>query len=87
MPTRRVIISVRDGAHARPVAELVRLAQDYDDSITLRTADGVEVDLSSVLAVMNLGLVHGDEVTLSTAKAPAADDVLDALAGVLGRQH
>lgn len=86
MPTRHVIISAHNGVHARPVAELVRLAQAHRDSITLRTATGTQVDLSSVLAVMDLALRQGDEVELSTAESAGAASVLDALTEVLARQ-
>lgn len=87
MPTRHVIISAHNGVHARPVAELVRLAQSHPDAITMRTTDGVEVDLSSVLAVMDLALAQGDEVVLSTGESAEAAVVLDALAEVLTRRE
>ncbi|WP_426181753.1 HPr family phosphocarrier protein [Microbacterium sp. TWP3-1-2b2] len=86
MPTRHVIISAHNGVHARPVAELVRLAQSHRDAIILRTTGGAEVDLSSVLAVMDLGLAQGDEVVLSTAESADAVSVLDALTEVLARR-
>lgn len=86
MASRHVIISAHNGVHARPVAELVRLAQAHDDAITLRTTRGAEVDLSSVLAVMELALAQGDEVMLSTAESAEAGSVLDALAEVLERR-
>jgi phosphotransferase system HPr (HPr) family protein len=86
MPTRHVIISAHNGVHARPVAELVRLAQGHGHPITLRTAEDVEVDLSSVLAVMDLALAQGDEVVLSTPDSPEAGSMLDALAEVLARR-
>ncbi|MCS3844750.1 MULTISPECIES: HPr family phosphocarrier protein [unclassified Microbacterium] len=86
MPTRHVIISAHNGVHARPVAELVRLAQAHEGPIVLRTTSGTEVDLSSVLAVMDLALSRGDEVVLSTAESPTADAVLESLVGVLARQ-
>lgn len=86
MPSRNVIISAHNGVHARPVAELVRLAQGHAHPITLRTSDDIEVDLSSVLAVMDLALAQGDEVVLSTAESPAAASVLDALVAVLARR-
>jgi phosphotransferase system HPr (HPr) family protein len=86
MPTRHVIISAHDGVHARPVAELVRLAQSHRDSITLRTTAGAEVDLRSVLAVMDLALAQGDEVVLSTAESAEAGSVLDAMTEVLARR-
>ncbi|WP_460801804.1 HPr family phosphocarrier protein [Microbacterium sp. GXF6406] len=83
MPVRQVRITVPGGAHARPVAELVRLAAEHSDPVTLRTHDGTVVDLSSVLAVMDLALEIGDEVSLETAPSPEADAVLAALAQAL----
>lgn len=83
MSTRRVVVSAHNGVHARPVAELVRLAQAHGSPITLRTADGSSVDLSSVLAVMDLALAPGDTVVLETRDSDTAEDVLDQLAEVL----
>lgn len=85
MPTRHVTISAHNGVHARPVAELVRLAQSHRHLITLRTTRGAEVDLRSVLAVMELALVEGDEIVLSTAESAEAGSVLDAMTEVLAR--
>jgi phosphocarrier protein HPr len=83
MPIRRLIVSAHNGAHARPVAELVRLAQSHPAPVTLRTADGTTVDLRSVLAVMDLAISSGDAVVLETAASATADAVLDQLAEVL----
>ncbi|MFJ4225547.1 HPr family phosphocarrier protein [Microbacterium sp. NPDC089695] len=83
MPRRHVVISVHNGVHARPVAELVRVVQAHRDTVTLQTSSGVVVDLSSVLAIMDLALAKGDAVVLETAESAGADAVLDTLAGVL----
>lgn len=83
MTTRHVTISAHNGVHARPVAELVRIAQGHPHAVTLRTAAGTTVDLSSVLAVMDLALSAGDAVVLETADAAGAEAVLDTLAEVL----
>lgn len=83
MPTRRVTISAHNGAHARPVAELARLAIAHSAPVTLATVDGAVVDLSSILAVMDLGLAEGDEVLLATKDAENADGILDAMADIL----
>lgn len=83
MPIRRLTVSAHNGVHARPVAELVRLAQSHGSTVTLRTADGTSVDLSSVLAVMDLGIASGDVVVLETAPSDSAEAVLDQLAEVL----
>lgn len=83
MPTRRVTITVADGLHARPVAELARIALAHTAPVTIEAASGAVVNTSSVLAVMDLGLSTGDEVILTTAEHPAADALLEALAAVL----
>ncbi|WP_312169890.1 HPr family phosphocarrier protein [Microbacterium sp.] len=83
MPRRQVIISTHNGVHARPVAELVRVVQTHPHAVTLQTSTGAVVDLSSVLALMDLGLTPGDVVVLETADSVGAERVLDTLAGVL----
>ncbi|VXB16845.1 Phosphocarrier protein HPr [Microbacterium sp. 8M] len=82
MPSRSVVIRAEGGAHARPVAELVRLSLAHQGPVGLTTAGGRSVDLGSVLAVMDLALVPGDEVVL-TAEGPGAERLLETLAGVL----
>lgn len=83
MRMRQVVINSDNGLHARPVAELARLALAHSEPVTLTTSAGVVVDVSSVLAVMDLALDDGELITLRTARAPAADAVLDAMAAVL----
>lgn len=83
MPTRHVIISAHNGVHARPVAELVRLVRSHSHPVTLRTASGAVVDLSSILALMDLALAPGDAVVLETSESADADTVLGTLAEVL----
>ncbi|MEV7607948.1 HPr family phosphocarrier protein [Microbacterium sp. NPDC089320] len=83
MPRRHVVISAHNGVHARPVAELVRLVQAHPHAVTLRTSSGAIVDLSSVLALMDLALAPGDAVELETADSVDADAMLDTLAAVL----
>lgn len=83
MPRRHVVISAHNGVHARPVAELVRVVQAHPHAVTLQTSSGAVVDLSSVLALMDLGLAAGDAVVLETPESAEAEAVLDTLAGVL----
>ncbi|WP_309069268.1 HPr family phosphocarrier protein [Microbacterium sp.] len=75
MALRRVVITAAAGLHARPAAELARIAQRRDGGIRIRTASAT-VDAASVLAVMNLALTHGQEVELE-AEGPGADAALD----------
>lgn len=83
MPIRRVVISTHYGMHARPVAELARLALAHSEPVTLTTMAGVAVDVGSVLAVMDLALTAGEAVQLETTASPGAETLLDELAGVL----
>jgi len=83
MPVRLVRITAHNGAHARPVAEIVRIAMTAGAPVTLSAPDGSLVDLSSVLAVMDLALVEGSEVRLETPESPHADDLLAEIAAVL----
>lgn len=83
MLIRQVIISAHDGMHARPVAELARLALAHREPVTLTTTRGVAVDVGSVLAVMELTLAVGDAVQLETRASSEAERVLDELAAVL----
>lgn len=83
MIRRRVTIRTPHGGHARPVAELVRLAGRHTTPVTLTTGDGRVADLASVLAVMELALEQGDEVTLAVADAPGAEDLLTEMVEVL----
>ncbi|WP_087131337.1 HPr family phosphocarrier protein [Microbacterium esteraromaticum] len=83
---RRVTVDIDEGVHARPVAELVRLAQAHGMPVLLSTDAGATADLTSVLAVMDLAIASGDEVTLEVADSPEAPALLDALASVLTRR-
>jgi phosphocarrier protein HPr len=83
MDARQVIISTPDGLHARPVAELARIALAHHSPVTLTTASGHVVDAGSVLAVMDLALRAGDSVTVQTADSAGADSILDEIVSVL----
>ncbi|WP_314425070.1 HPr family phosphocarrier protein [uncultured Microbacterium sp.] len=87
MPRRQVVITAHNGVHARPVAELVRVVQAHPHAVTLQTSTGAVVDLSSVLALMDLGLAPGDVVVLETPDAAGAESVLETLASVLDPLH
>ncbi|MER7796966.1 HPr family phosphocarrier protein [Microbacterium sp. NPDC096154] len=81
MSQRRVVIGVATGLHARPAAELARLAQGVPGGLRIRVGADV-VDASSVLAVMDLALSAGDPVVLE-ADGPGAGAALDAAEALL----
>ncbi|RWZ51809.1 HPr family phosphocarrier protein [Labedella phragmitis] len=74
---RSVVLVNRDGLHARPAAEFVKLASRQDAPVTVNGKDA-----RSLLAIMGLGLTAGSTVTLSTPD-PAGRPAVDALAELI----
>jgi phosphocarrier protein len=79
MAERRVTVGSKVGLHARPAALVAKAAAASPVPITIRKNDGKPVAASSVLNLMTLGAMHGDEVVLA-AEGDGADAALDALA-------
>jgi phosphocarrier protein len=79
MPERRVTVGSKVGLHARPAAVVAKAAATAGVAITIRKEGGQPVAASSVLNLMTLGAMHGDEVVLA-AEGDGADDALDKIA-------
>jgi phosphocarrier protein HPr len=84
MSERTVKVAARTGLHARPAALFVKAAADQKVPVRIRVGDGKPVPAASMLAVLSLGATHGTEVTLE-ADGPGAEEALDALVALLGR--
>jgi len=78
MPERTVTITNRNGLHARPAAEIVKLAAKFASEITV-AKDDLDVNGKSIMGVMMLAAEHGSSITFR-AEGPDADQALDALA-------
>ena len=52
------------GIHARPAGLLAKKAKEFQSTITLEK-DGKSVNLTKLMAVMGMGVKHGDTVTVS----------------------
>ena len=83
MPTRRVTVANRLGLHARPAAELVKLASGFRSEVMI-SKDGLEVNGKSILGVMTLAAEQGSELVLS-ANGDDAEAALESLAAFLSR--
>jgi phosphotransferase system HPr (HPr) family protein len=68
----QVIVAHADGLHARPAAMLVKLARSFACDVEIVCRDRTANAKSSV-KIMLLGVKHGDEVTVRTRGADAAD--------------
>ena len=84
MPERTVQIVNRNGLHARPAAEIVKLASKFQAEITI-VKDDLDVNGKSIMGVMMLAAEHGSSITLR-AEGPDAAQALDALATLVGNK-
>ena len=75
--SRSVTILNRDGLHARPAADFVKLATSFDARVTVNGRDA-----KSLLAIMALGLVKGKIAEIAT-EDPTGHDAVDALADLV----
>ncbi|MCU1477401.1 MAG: HPr family phosphocarrier protein [Subtercola sp.] len=75
--TRTVTVVNKDGLHARPAAEFVKLANTFPSKISINGKDS-----KSLLGIMSLGLVRGTTATLSTDDQ-SGKQALDALAELI----
>lgn len=82
MPQRTVTIASGVGLHARPASLFSQAAAKAGMPVTLTTGAGRIVDAASILAILSLGIGHGEEVVLS-AEGDGADAALDSLVALL----
>jgi len=58
------VIKDKVGIHARPAGMLVSLVSKFSSQITLTKGDNA-VDAKRLLALLNMGVKYGDEITIS----------------------
>src|SRR5579863_242271 len=79
--TRRVGVRLEHGIHARPAALLAAALKNVDADVRV-SARGRQANARSAVALMALGVQHGDEIELR-ASGRDAGRVLEAMAAVL----
>ena len=84
MPQRTVQIVNQNGLHARPAAEIVKLAAKFQSEITI-VKDDLDVNGKSIMGVMMLAAEHGSSITFR-AEGPDADQALDALSALVSNK-
>lgn len=75
--TRTVTLVNRDGLHARPAAEFVKLASTFNSRVTVNGKDA-----KSLLGIMSLGLTKGKTAEISAADGQA-EAAVNALADLI----
>lgn len=70
MMKQEITIQIPEGLEARPVALLVQVASQYGSEIYVES-DNKKVNAKSIMGMMTLGLVPGEQVTVT---ADGADE-------------
>ena len=81
MAERAVRIVNRNGVHARPAAEIVKLAARFKSDITI-VRDDLEVNGKSIMGVMMLAAEFGSTV-LVRATGPDADAAVEQIVALI----
>ncbi|MBQ3061719.1 MAG: HPr family phosphocarrier protein [Lachnospiraceae bacterium] len=77
MASKKITINLPTGLEARPVALLVQVASKYESSIYIE-CENKKVNAKSIMGMMSLGLVTGEDVLVSavgTDEAEALDSI------------
>jgi phosphocarrier protein HPr len=81
MMERTVEIVNRNGLHARPAAEIVKLSSKFNCDITI-VRDDLEVNGKSIMGVMMLAAEYGSNILLR-ADGPDAEQAVNAIADLV----
>lgn len=69
---KKATIKAANGLHARPAAEFVKLASECTGDVQLKKGDKA-VSTKSIMRLMSLGIVQGDEVYVITEDEALAE--------------
>jgi phosphocarrier protein len=78
---RQATIVNQEGLHARPAAQIVRLATTFDADVEL-SKDGMDVNGKSIMGVMMLAAECGSDLRIR-ATGPDAERAVEALAALI----
>ncbi len=83
MITREINISLKSKDAARPIAMLVQVASKFKSEVNIKQ-DGRSVNAKSIMGMMTLGLISGQEVSVSANgedESAAIESIEDFLQG------
>lgn len=71
---KKVIVKMQDGLEARPIAMLVQTANQYSSQIYLEVQEK-RVNAKSIMGMMSLALLNGEEVILDAEGSDEAEAI------------
>ncbi len=85
MAERRIQVTSRLGLHARAAANLVRVASQFQSSLTIKRLDGhAQADAKSILSILTLAASRGTDLKI-IADGVDEQEALDAVVGLFSR--
>lgn len=72
------VIQDKQGIHARPAGQLVKLAKPYADTEVTITKGDKTVKAIQLMKLMGMGIKCGDEIIIA-ANGPAEDEAIDVM--------
>lgn len=71
---KEVTVNMKSGFEARPIANMVQLANRYDSTIYLEV-EGKRVNAKSIMGMMSLALLEGEKVSLDVCGEDEAEAI------------
>ena len=81
MKKKTVTIANHQGIHCRPSTEIIMKSQEYLDCDFTIESKGTSAELNSMLSLLSMGLVEGDDVTI-VADGENEDEACDVIAAL-----
>ena len=81
MISKEVVINNQVGLHARPAADFIKKAKEYQSKLTIQRTDGSvakNTNAKSMVTLLTLALACGDRIEIS-GDGPDEVDAVDAL--------
>ena len=72
--TKSVVVKMQQDFEARPIANLVQVANRYESKIYLEHGDS-RVNAKSIMGMMSLALLNGEEILVDAEGADEAEAV------------
>lgn len=82
MISKKTMITNPIGLHARPAADFVKRAADFESTIRVGRPGEDAANAKSMIMVLSKGLTQGTEVEI-TAEGPDETEAVEALVGLL----
>lgn len=82
MITKTGTVRNENGIHCRPATQITKKVKGYGGVVRITNSTGMEASANSILAILRLGLIVGDSVTVSV-EGPDEEKMCDEIMEML----